>query len=163
MPDPRDKIVNGYAVPDDEHFAAAGKREPFAQVPLWVIQSLSPGDLRVYTVLATFANGETRWTWPLTRTIAERAGLRPRTVEDTLARLVKAGAIVREPRLREDGTRAGSFFHLPMSRPRPGDPPAKVPAKGRGALRAGHGGVPRAEHGVGVRAEHGVMEQTTRN
>ncbi len=77
----------------------------FALVPAFVLDRLTPAELRCYVALAMYARKETRTCWPRATTLAERLGRDYDGVRRTLRALAKKGAIVVE---------GGGVYRLPM-------------------------------------------------
>jgi len=67
---------------------------PFSLVPEWVIQrDLSPTALKLYVVLARFADWSTGEAFPARETLAERMGCSPKTVDRAVKELEEAECI----------------------------------------------------------------------
>lgn len=82
----------------------------FSIVPEWVLYSdISDKALRVYAILARYADNETMQAFPSRSTIAERARCGVKSVDRAVDELVKIGAIQKEKRVK-DGVYQSSLF-----------------------------------------------------
>ncbi|UBV42599.1 helix-turn-helix domain-containing protein [Deinococcus taeanensis] len=127
---------------------------------------LDPYEFRVYAHLCCRANEELR-TWVKQQTIAVLTGISPRKVRDALQTLEDRGWIQREPRYREDGSRATDNILVlgPPSRPARYEPlPEELqrlkPAR-ESAPAAPHAGGANRHHVPGVPAPHAGGPGTT--
>jgi hypothetical protein len=91
---------------------------PFALVPVWVLEmGLSGSELAVYVSLRSFADASGDSCYPLTKTIAERAGVAAGTVRNVVSKLRKLGMVATRERRRSDGSTAGLQYLLTNVRP----------------------------------------------
>lgn len=82
----------------------------FSIVPEWVLYSeVSDRALRVYAILARYADNETMQAFPSRATIAEKARCGVKSVDRALEELVKIGAIEKRHRVK-DGVYQSSLF-----------------------------------------------------
>lgn len=106
---------------------------PYAIVPAWVYShpDLNDSAVRVYGVLATFANAE-RCAWPSRALIGERCGKDVGTVGRALKVLVDAGALTIEQRKWDDsGKQRPSVYRLAVFDPRGQEPERDIDEPGR--------------------------------
>ena len=76
---------------------------PFAIVPEWLLDSgVSGNGVKLYALLARYADDSTGRATPKRRTLAKRMGCSVDTVDRVLRELEGLGAIVREERFEED-------------------------------------------------------------
>lgn len=106
---------------------------PFAIVPEWLIGSVSANALKLFCVLARYANSDGRC-WPSVATIAERLGATDRSIQRWMAELVEAGAVVKHPRTTELGDSDTNDYELRFADPRHRTPvsPPRVESVARG-------------------------------
>lgn len=109
--------------PADHDAASYGRRAPFVQVPHALLDhtqsGLSPTEVRVWLVLATYANAAGT-AWPSLRTIAERAGCCRTTVTTSLDALEAAGWIERQRRRDSTGAARSTLYLIHETPPDPG-------------------------------------------
>lgn len=96
---------------------------PFVIIPLWVVThpDISPSALRVYAVLASFAN-QRHACWPGKERIADDANLSRNTVDEALKQLADAGMLTVRPRYDDEGRQTTNHYHLVQMDPRPPQP-----------------------------------------
>lgn len=83
----------------------------FAIIPTWLLNSeTSASSIRLYAVLATFADRETGEGWPSRRTLAKRMHCSIDTIDRATRELVALGAITVTRRYRSDGAPTSSMF-----------------------------------------------------
>ena len=92
---------------------------PFAMVPRWIIQhtGLTSGAVRVYACLADMANRDKHSAWPSHRTLAIKSNMSVSSIRRHLKDLVKVGALIIEPRFKEDGISQTSNIYTVVYKP----------------------------------------------
>jgi hypothetical protein len=84
----------------------------FSIVPDWVLDSeLSHKAVRVYAILARYADNETLTAWPARATIAAKCRSTVKSVDRAIAELVKVGAVTKQHR-RDEGGQHSSLYTL---------------------------------------------------
>lgn len=121
--------------------------EPFSVLPEWVLDAdISDRALRLYAVLARYVNRQGR-AFPGRPRLAERLRCSVDSVDRAMVELVDLGAVVKRPRVRDNGTLTSNSYWLRRDQPgaeeaevaappRPGvaappRPPSRTPAAGR--------------------------------
>lgn len=90
---------------------------PFVIIPVWVLERCTdPRALRLYAVLATYANSEGR-AWPSTRELASEMDVSARSIERAIDLLRKAGALRTEVRRNAHGSVVGLDFVVIQANP----------------------------------------------
>ena len=91
----------------------------FAMIPTWIMRStLSANAIRLYGVLATYADAETREAFPSRATIARDMQLsQARSVDPYVEELVAFGALTVQRRQRPDGSYRSSLYTLAQKEP----------------------------------------------
>lgn len=86
---------------------------PFTMVPHWLVPKVSGAALRLYVVLGFYADNHSRTAHPYIRTLADKTGSSPRTVQRLLRELEQAGALTTEhrPGPKGDPTRSASNIY----------------------------------------------------
>ena len=111
----------------------------FSILPEWVLDSEATHKaIRVYAVLARFADSETLQAWPSRATIAEKARMTVRSVDAALAELENLGMLSKQHRV-EDNRYTSSLYVI--RRVPPGG--AKI---ARGVVQNLHGVVQKTAH-----------------
>jgi hypothetical protein len=95
-------------------------REPFAQVPEWLlVADVSDGAVRLFGILQRYA-GKTGQCWPSRMTLAARMrGCSVSKIDRALADLVRVGALDVEARFTPAGDRTSNRYRLHEANPRP--------------------------------------------
>lgn len=97
---------------DTEDLQIVTESGPFAIVPVWVLQvGLSGAELATYVAMRSFADRRGEG-WPKVKSIAERAGVNPRTAEKAIARFRELGMLTSVQRRRPDGSISGCTYYL---------------------------------------------------
>jgi hypothetical protein len=105
--------------------------EKFAVIPEWILYAdISAQALRIYGVMARYADKGTGKAFPSHRAIAERGRCSIRTVQRALAELAKVGAIEITERDDQAGQHSNEYF-IRVSRP--------IDTGGQGVLAYVHG------------------------
>lgn len=82
----------------------------FSIVPDWVLDAkISDKAVRVYGILARYADNETLVAFPKRETIASRIGCHVKSIDRALQELVKIGAITKQHRLNANGYQANLY------------------------------------------------------
>ena len=91
----------------------------FAMIPTWIMRStLSANAIRLYGVLATYADAETREAFPSRATIARDMQLsQARSVDPYIEELAAFGALTVQRRQRPDGSYRSSLYTLALEEP----------------------------------------------
>ncbi|QTF82140.1 RepA-like replication initiator [Arthrobacter phage Prairie] len=129
-------IANGEAILDElegdlEDFAPEETTDTyFVMVPLWVLERVSGEAIKLYGILSTYLNPNTRIVWPSRQTLADRLGKsRPESIDRYLTELSEIGAVGIIPRFRPDGGRTSNAYRIYRIPPRDiarGVPPLKT-------------------------------------
>lgn len=82
----------------------------FSIVPEWVLDAgLSDRAIRVYALIARYADNETLQAFPARETLAKRAGCSARSVDRAITELVKCGALAKEHRKYGDAYQSNLY------------------------------------------------------
>ena len=111
----------------------------FAMIPTWIMRStLSANAIRLYGVLATYADGTTREAFPSRATIARDMQLsQARSVDPYIEELAAFGALTVQRRQRPDGSYRSSLYTLAL------EEPARRAAEGGSAPQHTRGSAPQ--------------------
>lgn len=91
---------------------------PFVQIPAWLIAAdVSDRAVRLYAVLATYANNRTGEAWPGRRTLADRLRCSPATAWRATRELVDVGALTVTERTTEAGSQTSNLYRIHWSPP----------------------------------------------
>jgi hypothetical protein len=75
----------------------------FSIVPQWLLEtSISDRAIRIYALIAGYADNETLTAFPSRETLAKRAGCHVKTVDRAIAELVELGAVSKTQRMNGD-------------------------------------------------------------
>ena len=98
-------------------------RVRFAQVPDWIITDprISHGAMRLYALLARYANGDSE-AWPKRKTLAAEIpgrssgehGVSLTSIDKWISELVQAGALTRDLRFRDNGMQTSTLYTVEM-------------------------------------------------
>lgn len=98
-------------------------RVRFAQVPDWIITDprISHGAMRLYALLARYANGDSE-AWPKRKTLAAEMpgrssgehGVSLTSIDKWISELVQAGALTRDLRFRDNGMQTSTLYTVEM-------------------------------------------------
>lgn len=93
--------------------------EPFAIIPEWLLDDLAVSDraVRLFGVLARYANSREGVASPKRRTLATRLGCSVDTIDRAVQQLVDVGALVREPCYDDAGDQTSNNYWVWPSRP----------------------------------------------
>ena len=83
---------------------------PYAQIPRWILRAgdnLSHGAVRLYGVIMTYADNDTRTAFPGREKLAEDMGIKPRTITTYVKELEAYGALIVE---RRRNKRTGNYY-----------------------------------------------------
>lgn len=82
----------------------------FSIIPEWLLDSeVSHKAIRIYAIIARYADNTTLSAWPARGTLAARAKCTVKSVDRAIAELVEAGAISKELRKDETGQRSSVY------------------------------------------------------
>jgi hypothetical protein len=111
----------------------------FVIVPLWVLEAVSGEAVKLYGVLASYLNSNSRIVWPSRQTLAGRLGKsRPESIDRYLAELSRIGAVTVVKRYRPDGGQTSSAYRIHRI------PPREIP----------RGGAPKTAQGGALKTAH---------
>lgn len=83
---------------------------PYAQIPRWILRAgdnLSHGAVRLYGVIMTYADNDTRTAFPGRERLAEDMGIKPRTITTYVKELEAYGALIVD---RRRNKRTGNYY-----------------------------------------------------
>lgn len=84
----------------------------FSIIPEWLLDSeVSHKAIRIYALIARYADNQTLTAWPARGTLATRAKCTVKSVDRAITELIEAGAIAKELR-RDDGGQRTSVYTL---------------------------------------------------
>ena len=124
----------------------------FSIVPEWVLySSISDRGIRLYAVLARYANQATHTCFPARSTLAERLNCSTDSVDRALKELTDIGAVSIAAQFSDEGDRASNLYTVHVTQ--------GVAARVRGGSRTGAAGVaaglrPGWPHGCGTNESH---------
>jgi hypothetical protein len=82
----------------------------FSIIPEWLLDSeVSHKAIRIYALIARYADNQTLTAWPARGTLASRAKCTVKSVDRALNELIEAGAIAKELRRDEAGQRSSVY------------------------------------------------------
>lgn len=82
----------------------------FSIVPEWLLDSaVSHKAIRVYAIIARYADNQTMTAWPARATIATRAKCTVKSVDRAITELVEVGALAKELRRDDTGQRSSVY------------------------------------------------------
>jgi len=85
----------------------------FSIIPEWLLDSkVSHKAIRVYAIIARYADSNTLTAWPARQTIATRANCTVKSVDRAVAELVEIGALSKENRRDDNGGNHTSLYTL---------------------------------------------------
>ena len=95
-----------------------GKDNYFAIIPEWVLYAgISAHAVKLYCVLARYADKDTGDCFPSRNTIAEKAGFSERTISKATAELVLIGALIVKRRFSDDGGYMSNLYTVITAKP----------------------------------------------
>ena len=105
-------------VTQNEMKTVFGKDNYFAIIPEWVLYSgVSPHAIKLYCVLARYADKDTGNCFPSRSTIADKADFSERTISKATAELVLIGALMVKRRFSEDGGYMSNLYTVITAKP----------------------------------------------
>jgi len=110
----------------------------FSIIPEWLLDAdISHVAVRVYAIIARYADNQTLTAWPSRATIAERAKCTVKSVDRAIAELIQLGALGKELRNDNDGQKSSLYTLKRVKRGRQNDPGGRQ-KRHRGATKTTH-------------------------
>lgn len=100
---------------------------PFAIVPEWLADAVSPSALTLFVRLALHADRDTDQAWPSRARLAKLMDVSTKSIDRWLAELVDAGAIHKTPRRDQGGWHSSLYLVKYVSPPRAKESPTPSP------------------------------------